>query len=420
MNGHEAQRMEFGIEAMNAYGGQTYLDIRTLFETRGLDLTRFDNLLMEKKAVGLPWEDAITNGVNAAKAVVDALTPEEKGRIELVIASTESGVDFGKAISTYMHDHLGLHRKCRVFEVKQACYGGTAALQMALAFVASGMSPGAKALVIATDEARNGSRNTYHEPSQGTGAVALLVGPDPKVLTMDLGANGYYSYEVMDTCRPQVGIEAGDPDVSLLAYLDCLQNSFTGYVERVEGADFRTSFDFLAFHTPFAGMVKGAHRKMMRAFGGPGMGAAQIEEDFQRRIGPATRYCTQVGNIYSATVFLALCGLIDNANAQDFHRVGIFSYGSGCSSEFYSGTFDRNSQKAQARFDIGGHLARRHPLTMDEYERILDRSMEIGFGTQDAEIQVGDLSNIYARQFEGRKLLRLERVKGYHREYSWT
>jgi polyketide biosynthesis 3-hydroxy-3-methylglutaryl-CoA synthase-like enzyme PksG len=416
----EAESMEFGIEAMNAYGGQTYLDIRTLFQARGLDLTRFDNLLMEKKAVGLPWEDAITNGVNAARPIINALSAEERGRIELVIASTESGVDFGKAVSTYIHDHLGLHRNCRVFEVKQACYGGTAALQMALGFIASGASPGAKALVIATDEARNSARNTYHEPSQGTGAVAVLVGSDPKVLQMDFGANGYYSYEVMDTCRPQPGIEAGDPDLSLLAYLDCLQNSYKNYAERVEGADFRTSFDFLAFHTPFAGMVKGAHRKMMRMFGGPGLGAAQIEEDFQRRLGPSTRYCTQVGNIYSATVLLALSSLIDNANAGDFHRVGIFSYGSGCSSEFYSGTFSRSSQKEQARFDIGGHLARRHSLAMDEYETVLDRSMEIGFGTKDAEIQIGGLAPIYERQFEGRKLLRLARVKSFHREYIWT
>nr|ASA76639.1 hydroxymethylglutaryl-CoA synthase [Pyxidicoccus sp. MCy9557] len=412
--------MEFGIEAANVYGGQTCLDVRTLFEARKLDLSRFENLMMEKKAVALPWEDAITNGVNAAKPIIDRLSPEERSRIEMVIAATESGNDFGKASSTYMHDYLGLHRNCRLFEVKQACYGGTAALQMALCFVASGVSPGAKALVIATDEARHGARGSYHEPSQGTGAVAVLVGNAPTVLSMDLGANGLYSYEVMDTCRPQPGLEAGDPDLSLLSYLECLQQSFRAYMDRVEGADFRTSFDYLVFHTPFAGMVKGAHRKMMRTFGGPGQGGESVEADFQRRMGPSLRYCTQVGNIYSATVFLALCGLIDHAPASDFQRVGLFSYGSGCASEFYSGTFTPAARQAQARFDIGGHLARRHQLRMEEYEAIHDRSEEVGFGTRDAEVAIGNLGDIYERQFAGRKLLRLERVKGFHREYAWT
>ena len=134
-----------GIEAMNVYGGVAYLDIRELFEARGLDLERFDNLMMEKKSVGLPCEDPITNGVNAAKPIIDALSEEERNQIELFITSTESGVDFGKSLSTYIHDYLGLSRHCRLFEVKQACYGGTAALQMAINTVAANGNPSAKA-----------------------------------------------------------------------------------------------------------------------------------------------------------------------------------------------------------------------------------------------------------------------------------
>lgn len=412
--------MGVGIEAMNAYGGQAYVDVRELFAARGLEMSRFENLLMDRKAVNMPWEDVITNGVNAAKPIVDALPPGERERIELVIASTESGVDFGKAISTYLHDHLGLSRRCRLFEVKQACYGGTAALQMACATVASGAVPGAKALVIATDEARNSERKTYHEPSQGAGAVALLVGDSPGVLEIDLGASGYYSYEVMDTCRPLPGAECGDADLSLLSYLDCLQHAFEAYAERVEEADFCSSFDFLAFHTPFGGMVKGAHRKMMRLHDRGRLGPAGVERDFERRLRPSLRYCTQVGNVYSATVFLALCGLIDHAEAGDFQRVGIFSYGSGCSSEFYSGTFTAGARRLQARFDIAGRLARRHALSMPEYEVTFDRSREVGFGTEHAEVKLGELASIYERQFAGRGLLRLARVKGFHREYEWT
>ncbi|MFA7746563.1 3-hydroxy-3-methylglutaryl-ACP synthase, partial [Salinicoccus roseus] len=64
------------------------------------------------------------------------------------------GIDFGKSLSTYIHDYLGLNRNCRLFELKQACYSGTAGLQMALNFILSQTSPGAKALVVATDISR--------------------------------------------------------------------------------------------------------------------------------------------------------------------------------------------------------------------------------------------------------------------------
>lgn len=70
--------MGVGIEAINAYGGATFLDVRTLFEARGLDLERFGNLMMEKKSVGLPCEDPVTNAVNAAKPIIDALSEDEK------------------------------------------------------------------------------------------------------------------------------------------------------------------------------------------------------------------------------------------------------------------------------------------------------------------------------------------------------
>ncbi len=125
-----------GIEAINVFGGTAYLDVMELAKHRNLAATRFENLLLSEKSVALPYEDPITLGVNA-KPIVDALSEEEKSRIELLITCTESGIDFGKSMSTYMHHYLALDRNCRLFEIKQACYSGTAGLQMAVNFVLS-------------------------------------------------------------------------------------------------------------------------------------------------------------------------------------------------------------------------------------------------------------------------------------------
>lgn len=411
--------MNIGIEAINAYGGQACLDIRTLFEARGLDLERFANLMMEKKAVGLPCEDAVTNAVNAAKPLIDQLSEDDKKSIELLITATESGVDFGKSLSTYVHDYLGLSRQCRLFEVKQACYAGTAALQVAAGFIASHPFANTKALVIATDTARGAAKMTYAEPSQGTGAVAMLVSRQPDVLALDFGANGIYSYEVMDTCRPLPDLETGDADLSLLSYLDCLAGAFQAYTDRVEGADFKETFDYLAFHTPFAGMVKGAHRKMMRA-NGKRLAADEIECDFQRRMGPSLTHCVQVGNVYSATVYLALCGLIDQAAIDQPRRVGLFSYGSGCSSEFYSGVITPTAKEKVRQMRIGEKLARRHQLSMAEYDPLINLNVEAIFGVRDQVMDVEPYAAIYEKQFQGQGLLVLKAVENFHRVYGWS
>ncbi len=410
--------MDIGIEAINAYGGQTYLDIRTLFEARGLDLERFDNLMMEKKAVGLPCEDPVTNAVNAAKPIIDQLSEADKNSIEVLITATESGLDFGKSLSTYIHDYLGLSRQCRLFEVKQACYAGTAGLQLASGFVAAHPFANTKALVIATDTARGAAKMTYAEPSQGVGAVAMLISRQPDILALDFGANGIYSYEVMDTCRPRADLETGDVDLSLLSYLDCLEGAYQAYTERVDGVDFQDTFDYLAFHTPFAGMVKGAHRKMMRAF--KRLSPAEIEADFQRRVGPSLAHCVQVGNVYSATVYLALCSLIDQAAIDQPRRVGLFSYGSGCSSEFYSGIVSPASKDKLSRMQIDQKLADRYKLSMAEYDPLLDLNMEWLFGIQDMVVDVEPYAAIYERQLQGQGLLVLKKIENFHRVYEWS
>lgn len=409
--------MDVGIEAINAYGAQTYLDVRTLFEARGLDLARFDNLMMEKKAVGLPCEDPVTNAVNAAKPIIDGLDEAEKNSIELLITATESGLDFGKSLSTYVHDYLGLSRQCRLFETKQACYAGTAALQMAVSYVAA-QPFDVKALIIATDAARSTSKETYAEPSMGIGAVAILVSRQPNIMAMDLGANGLYSYEVMDTCRPRADIELGDPDLSLLSYLDCLEGAYQAYTDKVDGVDFQETFDYMAYHTPFAGMVKGAHRKLMRNV--KPMPPAAIEADFQARVGPSLVYCVEVGNIYSATLHLALCSLIDNAELEQPKRLGLFSYGSGCSSEFYSGVVTPAAKEKLALMQIRARLANRYQLSMGEYDRLLDLNDEWLFGIQDKAVEMDGFADIYERQFAGQGLLVLHKVEGFHRIYQWS
>ncbi len=410
--------MAVGIEALNIYGGVAAVDVRSLFAHRNLNMARFDNLMMTNKSVSLPCEDPVSCGVNASRPIIDQLSETEKNSIEMLITASESGLDFGKSLSTYIHKYLNLSKNCRLFEIKQACFGGTAALQMAVHYVAAGLSPGAKVLVVATDVARYAGEIVYAEPSQGVGAAAMLISAEADILALDPGAYGCHSYEIMDGFRPQPDMETGDADLSLLSYMDCLKNSFEAYCEKVDQVSYQHTFDYLAFHTPFAGMVKGAHQRMMRQYAKAP--ASEIESDFAQRIGPSLNYCRQIGNVYSATLYIALSGLIDTMTERDSQRVGLFSYGSGCSSEFFSGIIPAAARQKLADMNIAGHLERRHDLSIREYEHLLELNRAWTFGIKDKRVDFEEISHIYRPALEGNNLLVLEQVRNYHREYKWT
>lgn len=418
--------VDVGIEAIHFYGGIASLDVRELAMHRKLDMTRFENLLMEEKTVVMPYEDPVTFGVNAAKRIIDGLSEEEKNRIELLITCTESGVDFSKSMSTYIHDYLGLHRNCRLFELKNACYSGTAGFQMAVNFILSQTSPGAKALVIATDISRfmtvhGGEALTedwsFAEPSSGAGAVAILVSEKPLVFQVDPGANGYYGYEVMDTCRPMPDNEAGNSDLSLMAYLDCCEQAFFQYQERVEGVHYKETFDYLAYHTPFGGMVKGAHRTLMRKL--LKAKPAEIEADFMERVMPGIRYCQRVGNIMGATVFLSLLSTIEHGHFDRPKRIGCFSYGSGCCSEFFSGVVTPRGQELLRNRGIRQQLDERYALSMDEYNKLLAHSDIVKFGTRNVKLDL-DFIPEAVKPGAGGPRLYLDEIKEFHRTYKWV
>jgi polyketide biosynthesis 3-hydroxy-3-methylglutaryl-CoA synthase-like enzyme PksG len=414
-----------GIEAMNVYAGTARVDVEELARHRGLDMTRFANLMMKEKTVALPYEDPITFGVNAAKPLIDALTPEEKNRIEVVITCTESAFDFGKSMSTYFHKLLGLNRNCRLFELKNACYSGVAGLQTAVNFVLSSVSPGAKVLLIATDISRfmteEGGEGltddwSFFEPSSGAGAVAALISELPFVFQVDVGASGYYGYEVMDTCRPAPDKEAGDADLSLLSYLDCCEKAFLEYQARVEGADLVDTFTYLAMHTPFGGMVKGAHRNIMRKIAKAR--PAEIESDFERRVQPSLNFGQRVGNIMGASTLMAIASAIEHGDFESPRRIGCFSYGSGCCSEFFSGVAGEDGQARMRANRIGEQLDRRYALSMAEYDELLATSHTVKFGTRNAVLDTSFIAP--ARSVQQREILFLKEIKEFHREYEWV
>jgi polyketide biosynthesis 3-hydroxy-3-methylglutaryl-CoA synthase-like enzyme PksG len=255
---------------------------------------------------------------------------------------------------------------------------------------------------------------SFFEPSGGAGAVAMIVSDTPHVFQVDAGANGYYGYEVMDSCRPVADSEAGDADLSLLSYLDCCEKAFREYQKRVEGADFARTFGYLAMHTPFGGLVKGAHRDMMRKMAKAN--PKDIEADFERRMVPGLTYCQRVGNIMGATTMLSLLSTIDNGDFRTPQRVGCFSYGSGCCSEFFSGVVTKDGQDRVRALRIKEQLDKRYELSMQEYDRLLVGNSAVKFGTRNVVLDTDFIPQ--ARNAQGKETFFLTGIREFQRQYA--
>ncbi|WP_096087064.1 hydroxymethylglutaryl-CoA synthase [Agaribacterium haliotis] len=81
-----------------------------------------------------------------------------------------------------------LSRYCEVPEYKHACLGGVYALKGAARFLACDGAD-SKAIVISADIAEY-ERGSTGEPTQGAGAVAMLLEPEAKLLALDLSKSG--------------------------------------------------------------------------------------------------------------------------------------------------------------------------------------------------------------------------------------
>jgi len=161
-------------------------------------------------------------------------------------------------------------------------------------------------------------------------------------------------------------------------------------------------------------MIKGAHRDMMRKI--VKAKPNDIETDFQRRVMPGLTYCQRVGNVMGATTLLSLVSTIEHGDFQRPQRIGCFSYGSGCCSEFFSGIVTREGQERVRALRIKEQLDSRYELSMDEYDSLLRSNSAVKFGTRNVILDTEVIPQ--ARHAQGKDTWFLTEIKEFQRHYS--
>jgi hydroxymethylglutaryl-CoA synthase len=168
--------MRVGIDRFAVYVPQYALRLGDLAVARGVPPEKLTaGLGVREMAIAAPCEDVVTLAATAGARLLRA-AQVDPAEIGMLLVATETGVDHSKPVSIFVHDLLGIGPRCRVYELKHACYAGTAALMTAADWVRAAPGHTRQALVIAADIARY-EIGSPGEPTQGAGAVAMLVRP---------------------------------------------------------------------------------------------------------------------------------------------------------------------------------------------------------------------------------------------------
>jgi len=370
-----------GIEAIAVHIPKGYLDLGDLAKVNGVAPDKYYvGLGCRRMAVPAPEEDPVTLAAQAARTVLRSYEIDESD-IGLLAVGTESGVDAAKPIASYLHRMVGLHPDCRSFDIQHACYGATAALRMAATWVLSGQNRGRKALVVATDIARY-DVGSPGEPTQGAAAVAMIVSDTPRILSLGLQPEAVYTAEVMDFWRPNhrsTAVAAGH--YSIKCYMAAVEPCCRRFEELGDiGLD---DLERVLYHAPFPKMARKAHGKMLEM--------SRREEhqdlllsDYEKRVVPALWLNCEVGNAYSASLYVSLVGLLERDDDDLAGTlVGLFSYGSGCCAELFTGRIGEDPEVWRHKTGVEEALAGRTRMSHSDYLAVREATERLSRGEFD-------------------------------------
>ena len=386
--------MNIGIDKIGFAAPDYVLDLADLAQARNVDPNKFKiGLLQSEMAVTPVTQDIVSLGAKAAEAI---LTEEDKQTIDMVIVGTESSVDQSKAAAVTIHGLLGIQPFARSIEMKEACYGATAGLSLAKSHIS--LFPESKVLVIASDIAKYGVASGG-EPTQGAGAVAMLVTANPRTLVLN-NDNVCQTRDIYDFWRPNYDkYPRVDGKFSTEQYTDCLTTTFDYYGQKTG----KTLKDFAAMclHIPFSKQgLKGLQA------------IAQDEETLSRlteRFQEAIVYNKVVGNVYTGSIFLSLLSLLENSRALEAgDQILFYSYGSGAVCEIFSGSLVEGYQNYLEENRLE-QLNERTKLSVEEYEQVFFK--EVSLDENGTSLDLPADQSPFA-------LIKVENHKRIYRKYS--
>ena len=441
--------MIYGIEAASFHVPSLYLEIKDLAEKRNIEPAKLERGLgLHKMAFPDVHEDAATFAAEALlKLIRDYnLNPKEISRIYL---GTESALDAAKPTATYamqmvetvLEKDFGARcfKNCDVVDMTFACVGAVDALQNCLDFCRA--NPDKKAVVIASDYAKY-ELESSGEYTQGGGAVALLLSDNPQLLEIE-NVYGVATESVFDFFKPRrVALKSDlnsstefmpdkieiftdepvfDGHYSNQCYQDRIREAYEHYKDQTGIEKPYKDWRYLIFHLPYAFHGKRVFTELYSLenqlpFGTPEeQKTVAKSEDYlnfiNRKIEPSQRASSEVGNMYTASVFMALLSAMqvsyDNHEDLEGQKIGFLAYGSGSKAKVFAGKVGQSWRNVVEKWNIFENLKNRTSINFETYEKLHRKQLESsvnlhyqGFGL--IRIETENPASVGARYYDYR------------------
>ena len=304
------------------------------------------------------------------------IDPKDVGRLEV---GTETLIDKSKSVKTVLMQLFEESGNSDIegVDTTNACFGGTAALFNAINWMESSSYDGRLAIVVIADIAVYAAGNA--RCTGGAGAIAIALSPNAP-LVFDTGLRATHMAHVYDFYKPDMSSEYPviNGQLSLKCYLSALDTCYQLY-----GQKFSKKFglsnlftlqdvDYMVFHTPYCKIVQksvgrcffndfirskndtSSFYEILQKYKGISLKESyddpiifkEIEKAcnvatksvFEEKVSPSLQIATNVGNMYTPSLYASLCSLLCNKDVVDLlgKRVTLFSYGSGLASSMFS------------------------------------------------------------------------------------
>ncbi len=202
-------RHPVGISGFAVYVPPYRVDLRSWCDWTGSPWDKTQAVIGRSFRMRGPAQSVYTIAATAVMRLIERYDIDP-GRVGFLGLGTESSTDnsAGAVIVKGMVDEAlkgqgstTINRNCEVPEVKHACLGGVYALKYALRYLA--LEPLDRCAIVVSADIAEYARGSSGEPTQGAGAVAMLVERDPKLLSVDLAHIGSASsYRAIDFRKP--------------------------------------------------------------------------------------------------------------------------------------------------------------------------------------------------------------------------
>lgn len=368
-------KLKIGIDKIGFFTPHFYVDMNELAVARGDDPEKYTiGIGQDQMSVSPITQDPTTLAANAALSIIDDVDRE---KIDFIMFSTETGIDHSKSAGVYVHNLLGINPHARTIEMKQACYSATAAIQLAKGHIT--LNPDSKVLILASDIARYGLA-TPGEVTQGAGAVALIISANPKILSLEEDST-YLTDDIMDFWRPTYSdVAYVDGKFSNEQYIRFFNEVWEQYKLKTNLS--LSDFEAICFHIPYTKMGLKALQTVLEE--GTEADKERLEQNYQHSV----KYSRNVGNIYTASLYLSLISLLEQQeDLKDDSRIGLFSYGSGAVGEFFTGILQPGFKKHLNKKHHQSIFDNRTELSVEQYEEIFEQKLPEDGSTVEFDIE---------------------------------